>query len=440
MNSYYTAYDNIDLGFYPNYSFEVGDLNGDGKFEFISMDQSGNLLRVVNLDGEVVFEKTLENNGNWGTPIFCTTDINNDGCDEIIIQSGDAILAIDGKGEVIKEFIFKECGKDDYGICIPLIGAVDGSSIIAAVAGGTIYKLDYNFNIVWQSDGFRNEYSHEMFFADIDNDGYEEIILCTVDSINHSFDPETNVGELLILDHDGSLMLRKRVDDYVKNDTHFDDIAIADFIGDGTCQILLEKGILIDLKGNVLWDLQHHMNHGQWIAYTKNPESHETPETAETPENPESPEYPKHPKHPGMICFISELWDPVVLGLIFTGQGEKISDIKNLPWPNPPEGVRILPSRCHLFGQEFFVTQQMSVAGNEFNNSNKRPYQAIGLFIDLQGNLLGELPYDDAQVEGYYYNGETHSKVVDVDSDGHPEIIYPKQDGHIMIIKKKVGF
>jgi hypothetical protein len=57
--------------------------------------------------------------------------------------------------------------------------------------------------------------------------------------------------------------------------------------------------------------------------------------------------------------------------------------------------------------------------------------------MDLQGNLAGEMPFNDAQIENYYYNGEVHSRVADVDGDGQQEIIFPKQDGHIMIIKKE---
>ena len=58
--------------------------------------------------------------------------------------------------------------------------------------------------------------------------------------------------------------------------------------------------------------------------------------------------------------------------------------------------------------------------------------------MDLQGNPYGEIPFDDAQIKDYFYNGEVHSRVADVDGDGEQEIVFPKQDGHIMIIKKRI--
>ncbi|MCL2159529.1 MAG: VCBS repeat-containing protein, partial [Oscillospiraceae bacterium] len=81
MNRYYIANDKVDLKCYPNYSFEIGDIDGDGRKEFISLDQSGKLLKAFDLEGALLFEKNLDNEGNWGTSIICAADIDNDGCD-----------------------------------------------------------------------------------------------------------------------------------------------------------------------------------------------------------------------------------------------------------------------------------------------------------------------------------------------------------------------
>jgi len=422
MNKYYIANDKIDLKCYPNYSFEIGDVNGDGKMEFISMDQSGNLLRVLNLDNQTIFEKRLANNGNWGTPLVVAADIDNDGRAEVIVPDGAAVIAFDGKGNKIRERGFNECKKDDYGICVPLLGAAkiipsEKHSIIACVAGGTIYALDSGFNIIWKVDGLRNDFSHEIFFADIDNDGFDEIALCTVNNIGGAFGKE-NPGDLLLLDHDGKILLRKSVIDYVE-DSHFDDIAMGDFLGNGTSQILLEKGLLVDLKGDIIWDLSDQMVHGQWIAHTPNPAGK------------------------GKLVFISELWGNAKKSMLFTGNGKKINDISRLPWPVFPEPkIQALPSRCHIVRwdnksePEIFLTQQAYSGGHAFNSPDSPPLELIGLFLDLKGNLAGELRFNDAQIQGYYYNGEVHSRAADVDGDGKQEIIFPKQDGHVMIIKK----
>jgi len=164
-------------------------------------------------------------------------------------------------------------------------------------------------------------------------------------------------------------------------DTHFDDIAMADFMGTGTVQILLEKGILLDLNGNTVWDISDQFDHGQWIAHTPNPDG------------------------TGKLVFISELWGTNMKSTLFTGQGKKIKDIGGFPWPDfdPEEkkahGLEMLPSRCHMV--------------------KWRP------------------DAEPEKMRDYFYNGETHSRVADVEGDGQEEIVFPKQDGHVMIIKKR---
>jgi len=422
MNKNFTVNDKINLGYYPNYSLDISDINGDGKMEFITMDTAGNLLKVMNLNGELLFEKNLNNNGNWGTPLVCTADINCDHRDEIIVPDGESIIAYDGSGKKIKERNFGGLQKDDYGIAVPLLGAakINSSgykSIIACLAGGTIFALDADFNIIWKAEGLRKDFGHEIHFADVDGDGFDEIAVCTVDHINQSFGNGCN-GDLLMLDHDGKVLLRRRVDDYIK-DTHFDDIAMADFFGNGTCQILVEKGLLLDTRGNVIWDLSGKMEHGQWISHALNPGGK------------------------GRIIFISELWGGAKKSMLFTGSGQKIGDIGKLPWPaNLNQELSFLPSRCHIFRwnresePEIFLTQQAYAIGNGHTCTKTRYFQLTGLFLDLNGNLINEIPINDAQIQGYYYNGEVHSRTADVDGDGQTEIVFPRQDGHIMIIHR----
>ncbi|MCL2814871.1 MAG: FG-GAP-like repeat-containing protein [Oscillospiraceae bacterium] len=420
MNDYYAAYDNIDLKCYPNYSFEIGDVDGDGRMEFIAMDQSGNLLRVLDLEGRLLFEKKLKNNGNWGTPLICAADIDNDGRSEIIVPCGKSVAAFDKNGKKIREHVFDSSQKDDFGINIPLLGAAkilspNEPSVIAAAAGGNIAALDGNFDVIWQRGGLRNQFGHEIHFADIDGDGLDEIAFCSVDNIGGGGDG-SNTGELVLLDHDGTVMLRKRVDDYIA-DTHFDDIAMADFLGDGSAQILVEKGVLLDLEGGVIWDLSGEMVHGQWIAHTANS------------------------KGKGKTCFISELWGNAKKSMLFSGQGQKIMDIGGFCWPRHTEKAIFVPTRCHMVqwdknGEpEIFFTQQAVMGGHACTETYN--FQLNALFLDSEGNLVGEMPFDDAQIEGYYYNGEVHSKAADIDGDGRQEVAFTKQDGHVMVIKKK---
>ena len=321
---------------------------------------------------------------------------------------------------------------------MPLLGAAkiispDELSVIAGVTGGGIVALDSNFNEIWKTSGLRDEYGHEIHFADIDGDGLDEIAFCSVDyHIDWSGKKTQSAGDLILLDHDGSIMLRKRVDEFIQ-DTHFDDIAIADFMGDGTSQILLEKGILIDLNGNIIWDISEQFDHGQWIAHAPAPNGK------------------------GRTVFISELWGTNRRGLLFSGGGKKISGINSFPWAvfdsenHRKLKLQPLPTRAHAIcwtpesEPEIFLSQQAYLPPAEpiRYETYHLCYQASdfklqALFMDLQGSLLGALPFDDAQIKNYFYNGEVHSRVADVDGDGCHEIIFPKQDGRLMIIKKQV--
>jgi len=425
---YYIANEKIDLKCYPNYSFEIGDIDGDGRKELISLNQSATLLSAFNLDGELLFEKNLDNTGNWGTTLICAADIDSDGRDEIIVPNGDSIVAFDGKGNKIREYKHHSSGKDGYGVSVPLIGAAkikspDEWSIVAVLAEGEAVALDRAFNEIWKTGGMGHDFGHEIFFADIDGDGLDEICFSTIGCAGQTADG-WNFGELILLDHDGSILLRKRVDDYVR-DNHFDDTAMADFMGNGTSQILLEKGVLLDLNGNVIWDISDKFDHGQWIAHTPDPNGK------------------------GRIVFISELWGAKKRGLLFSGNGEVINDFKDLPWvvfdseEHKNLDLTPLPSRAHIIQwtpesePEIFLSQQSLLPSSSHLCYQTVSFQLKALFMDLRGGLLGEFPFNDSQIKGYFYNGEVHSKVADIDGDGHQEIIFPKQDGHVMIIKKK---
>lgn len=430
MNLYYVAYE-ADLRCNPNYSFGIGDVDGDGRMEMVCLNQNGNRLRVVDLDNRVLFERRLRNHGNWGTPTLAISDLDGDGRAEIVAPSWgrryEAMVgAFNGRGEQIAEHGFGSSARDDYGIGVPLLARMRFQpdrrpGVVAAVAGGMVVALDSDLHEIWRSEGYANDFGHEFYVADVDGDGLDEVAFCTCPHINGGYSADGwNVGELVLLDHDGRTILRRRVSDYCE-DTHFDDIAMADFRGIGQAEMLLEKGYLIDLQGNIVWDVSGQFDHGQWIAHTADPSGK------------------------GRLIFISELWGAAGKSALFDGAGHKLMETKALPRTTLDAelfpGWAVLPTRCHVVRwmpdapPEIFLAEQTRNPTSH-DCFRTRHFSLKAFFLDLQGGLAGVLPFEDAQIEGYWYNGEVASRVADVDGDGCEEVVFPRQDGWVMVIKK----
>ena len=433
-NPYTIAYA-PDLRCYPNYSFEIGDVDGDGCAEMVALNQNGNRLRVVKLDGRVLFERKLRNNGNWGTPLPCLVDLDGDGCAEVVDpdRAGGPlearIAAYDAQGACVAAHRFGTHARDDYGIAVPLLAPMrcrrEGPpGVFAALAGGHVVALDAGLNEVWRRSGFRNDYGHECHVADVDGDGLDEVAFCTCDHIDGGPRAGWNAGELVLLDHDGTTLMRRRVDDYCP-DTHFDDVAIGDFLGSGSTQILVEKGFLIDWQsdppGEVVWDVSGQFGHGQWIAHLPDPAG------------------------PGRLAFVSELWGAAGGSALLSGRGEVLWDMHDLPRTELDAerfpGWHVLPTRCHVVqwapgtAPEIYLGEQAQ-SPTSHDCFETRHFALSARFLDLQGNLAGALPFPDAQIEGYWYNGEVRSRVADVDGDGRQEVVVPRQDGRVMVIAK----
>ena len=432
MPPYHIAHE-IDLRCYPNYSFEVGDVDGDGRMELVYLTQNGNRLRVIGLDGKVRLDRHIANFGNWGTVVPCVLDVNGDGRAEVIVPHVDVsrgqmarIVAMDAEGAIVAEHCFGTYERDAFGVTVPLLAPLRLGSrlggqvgVIAAVAGGRIVALDTRLQEMWRVDGLRHDFAHEFCVADIDQDGLDEVAFCTVDHIDGR--GPANAGDLVVLDHDGRMLLRENVGRYYP-DTHFDCIAMADFRGAGEVEILLEKGILINLNGDVVWDVSKQLDHGQWIAHTEDPQ------------------------RGGQLILMSELWAAESKGCLLTGAGELVATTAGLPRSRLDQasfpGWKVLATRGHAVqwtpeaAPEFFLAEQ-ACAPTSHDCFATRSFQLRAFFLDAQGELLAALPFEDAQIESYWYNGEVRSRVADVDGDGRPEIIFPRQNGRVMVIKKE---
>ena len=416
----------IDLGFYPNYSFEVGDINGDGRKEIAALSTDGNILRVFSIDGKILFERKLQNNGCWGTSLPAFADLDYDGKEELLVPDGPPgkarVIALDADNNIIRECRILGEMADDYGIAIPLLGAFrrddDRIGVVAAVAGGSLIAFNEDFEEIWRIDGLRKDFGHEFNFERVKGEKGEVIAFTTVDHIRYAR-PETE-GDLTIVNSSGKIIFKKRVKDLL-NDTHFDMVAIADFTGSGRSEILTEKGFLLDFDGRVIWDASGYFDHGQWIAHVPNPNG------------------------PGRWAFISELWG-------YDGKSRMLDSNGNSVWKLGKHrhsliderifpDYKVAPTRVHAIDWDGSGTYNI-VFGEQVifdgHLCKKTTSHRLKIFVfSVEGELLAEIQYTDTRREGFFYNGEVRSRVLDIDGDGKTELIFPRQDGNVMIIGKK---
>ncbi len=426
MSRYEVAFE-PELGFYPNYSFEVGDINGDGRKEVAGLTPDGNLLRVVRLDGTVILERRLYNYSSWGSLSILLLDVDRDGRKEIITSDGPPgnakLIAVNAENQVVRQLRLENKEGDDYGNALPTLGQFRRDSpghigISVAVAGGQLVALDRSFRVLWTLKNLRHDFGHEFFSTDINGDGGDEIVISTVDRINH-YGPDVN-GSLIGVSHNGNPLFRIPVRQ-IADATHFDDVVVADVRGIGQKEILVEKGILFNLRGDIMWDVSDTLDHGQWIATAPNPHG------------------------PGLCSFISELWGTEGKSKLLSPLGEVIWELgrdRHTRLPRRLEGdYQVLPTRAHAIDwfhtgdYEIVLGEQLTgPTGHDCQEEISQPLKLF--FFNLQGELLAELPFTDTRYCGFWYSGEVHSRVADMDGDGQPEWVFPRQDGHVMIIKK----
>ena len=259
----------IDLHSAGGDVFIFADIDGDGNNEIITR-QSGGMFDAYRYEGKLGEGTTGEDNWN----LNCTTCLDFDG--DVRWQSGRPwqhaegyrshasantikVRDIDGDGKPEYIFLFRET----LSIGDALTGEIKKSVIVEQDSLNMIFFQELkgeDFNIIVKCDGqspygycrpficydrdlkikwqhnYLNGAGHNVVFADVDNDGNEEIL----EGYN-------------VIDHDG------RIIRYFSFPSHADQISIADINDDGIAEIVYcndrEDFIVCTLKGAHLYTI-----------------------------------------------------------------------------------------------------------------------------------------------------------------------------------------
>ena len=180
-----------DLGAPSDWSASVvADLDGNGSFELVQTNATGNIWIFDALNGKQINKKKI-----LGQPVSpCVGDLNGDGKSEIVIATNDG--SITALGNDLSELWRVKIGgfSESWSTSAPVMfGASDGKSYVVAASGiGEIFCIDANGKQVWQFPT-NVPVSSSISVGDFDQDGQADIFLITHKGMIYRFDEKGNV-------------------------------------------------------------------------------------------------------------------------------------------------------------------------------------------------------------------------------------------------------
>ena len=246
---------------------ELGDVDGDGYYEvliandnFVESPKVG--LRVVDKDGKLLAE-WLNPEGGFPLGEPRAADIDGDGKDEILIgllgdeERGNKFYALKYENGSLKElWNYPAYFWIKYTPAVADLNNDGKMEIIFTSYDLCVYCLDANGNLLWKyitKGGIQHAYTGAIerklahpVAADINNDGYMEII------VNTAIYDKPEWSAVYCLDYEGNLIWK-----YKPNKPLERCIAVGDINNDGNVEIVFGdvNGTIYVLKsdGNLLW-------------------------------------------------------------------------------------------------------------------------------------------------------------------------------------------
>ena len=400
----------IELGFSPSYSLEMGPLLGDGTLQCAVTHPSGTLLHVINHDGSILWTSEVANHDTLGVTPVLVADVDGDGECEVAIgehpEGENNVLLFDRTGKVKRRIKLPLGTEDETGTAVDSLALadIDGDGtkeLIAAVNGGCIYGLDPSGEIMLDVRGLPPFFEHFLHAGDIDRDGCDELFISGGAKIGG--DSPTNHPLFFALDQDGTTLWARAIEE-IGLDGHVDYAIIKDFEGAGEAAVFSATGgCLLDQHGQELWSVRDTINHGQWADSRK-----------------------ARQDRTGDQILLSELWNWNYGMLLLNNDGEIL-------WTYDALTDRTLPTHARFIDWQGDGVQ-CAILGEQPERDVHQPIEIKVVILDPMGEVVLQIPFWDVRHEGWVYCCENQAMAGDVDGDGKEEFVFFRADGTLMIL------
>lgn len=395
----------IETGVAPSYAFQVGDLTGNGRAQYVLCTPRGDLLRVFETDGRLLWQAEVANADRHGVTALVLADVDKDGQNEVVVgehpEGSNNLLLFDRSG-TMKNRIELPLGKRDYAnVAVDSFGLadVDGDGfpeLVVAVNGGQLHVLDEKGDILWRLDGLGEHFEHFVQCGDLDLDGRDEI------AVSAQAVGENSEDVFFVVDHDGTVSWRRPLSE-IGPDAHVDQCLIAPFgEGDEAWLFSATGGCMFDARGNLLWHLREAVNHGQWCEAAK-----------------------ARSDRAGQQILLSELWD-FRYGMVL------VNNDGRLLWTYDGISEKAFPTPAHYIDWHG-TGQRWAIQGEQPDRGTGERHLKI-ILLDPFGHEVLRIPFVDHRIPGWTYNYENRACVCDVDGCGAEEFVFPTCKGTLMIV------
>jgi len=228
-------------------SFTISDVDLDGDEEIILTIRDYG-LKVLDHDGQQLFDGSLAGITSEGTTQPVVADINLDGIPEIVITDKDReIVAVSGVDGSLVWMNSSVLNSDATDIAIGDFNSSPGLEIALSQNDGIIFVIDCNGTQIWSIRPSTRNYFDSIAVADINDDGLQDILFGENDGGN---------GALFAIDgRNGSIIWEFR-----QHSTRYSDsVAIADLDNDGEIEIITlgreaEQIVALAKNGTEIWN------------------------------------------------------------------------------------------------------------------------------------------------------------------------------------------